>query len=263
VFCGRDGTPLFIQSQEITQTNSNRKTFILVGVIGSVVVCLFALSVLAIAFSIDESKSNRAISNSDSSTSTNQSNINVPIKTSGAINSATAQIKTSPTPLAHTEREYAIYREVVSAPSSESENQSLIRIGKKYGISPKEAKAITQRVMKIVYSGDSSDKEQQIRAALSQLVKIKSITVSGDFVGVLYLEEKAAWDDAHVQKIVKEKMPQVLAAIFSVAGIEQTKIKVFYTTTDGTDMEIAGLSTYRSDFSLHKNVEAYSTFWQR
>jgi hypothetical protein len=167
---------------------------------------------------------------------------------------------------AYNEKEYRLYREVMEAPMSEPENKVLERLGKKYGMSPKEAKAAVERVMTAIHSGGAAknqSQEQEVRNAVEKLAQVKTIVVSSEFASVTYVEKETALNDADVKRKILNRMPQVLEAIFSVSGIDRVRLIAYYPTTNGGESKVSSLEAYRSEFKLGKRPEEYREFWVR
>ncbi len=166
----------------------------------------------------------------------------------------------------YTEKEYSLYREVMEAPMSEPENKVFERLGKKYSMSPKQAKAAVERVMTAIHSGGvakNSSREQEVRNAVGKLAQVKTIVVSSEFTSVAYVEKETALNDADVKRKVLNRIPQVLEAIFSVSGIDRVRLIAYYPTTNEGESKVASLEVYRSEFKLGKRPEEYREFWVR
>ncbi len=163
---------------------------------------------------------------------------------------------------AYTDREYAIYNEVINTPMSVSDAELYRRIGKKYGISPNEVERIADKVQREIFSGGKDAtvaKENKVKKAVNRIknVKVKTIDVSGELVAMTYLYDVFASNDKDVIKKVTKNMPKVLEAIFSVKGIERARIKAFFPAQGGGDKKAAFVDCYKSDFNINKEVDKY------
>lgn len=161
---------------------------------------------------------------------------------------------------AYTDEEYQMYREMIAAPGSESEEEALARLGQKYGKSPAEVKGAVERVMVGLYSrGPAQDQsiEQQIRQKVGAIAPVKSLILAGDFANISYSESFAAWDDAHVRDRVLERMPSVLEAAFAVQPIERVRLIAYYPTADGAAAKVATLNVDRTEFVPGKPASEY------
>jgi hypothetical protein len=178
----------------------------------------------------------------------------------------TVEAKPATTPLAYTEKEYQLYREVMESASSEPESTVFERLGKKYAMSSKEVKSAVERVQIAILSGGAAEnrnREQAVRNTVEKLAQVKTVIVSGEFANVAYVEKEAALNDADVKRKVLDRMPGVLGAVFSVSGIDRVRLTAFYPTTDGGESKVASFEAYRSEFKTGKRPEEYRDFWVR
>lgn len=164
----------------------------------------------------------------------------------------------------YTDEEYAIYRELIESSGEEPENRVVNRLAKKYKMSPNQINAAAEKVMTHLHSGGSDknrEKENQVRAAIEPLARVKAIVVSSEFASIAYIDQSSARNDADVKAKVLAGMPKILEAAFSVPEIRRVRLIAYFPTIEGGELKVAGFEADRPEFHPSKRPQEYKEFW--
>lgn len=259
-FCEKCGAPLPQATAQAKQGNLLK----MLGIFGAIIL-VGGLILGILEGRLENKNKNQTASKPEQASDTSQSNAPQPSEAKQSEESKSTD-KAQTTNSAFSDKEYAIYREVTEAPASESEDQVIKRVAKKYQMTPQETKATVQRVMKLLFSGGTAknqSNEQAIRAAIEPLARIKTVIVNSEFTSIAYIDNSKALNDADVKEKVLAGMPKILEAAFSVPDIRRVRLAAFFPTMGGSESRIASFEADRSEFQAGKPPQAYREFWVR